>query len=183
MSTNGPVGVFGKLPGLGDFLIRGLDPAFAHAWHGWLARELPAAHAGLGDGFALPYLHAPAWRFALAAGIAGPGMTGVLIPSLDAVGRPFPLTLAAVGAPAEAGWYAAVEALARAALDEAAWALGPWLAGLAALPAPTAAGSATGAVFWGEGSPFVAPGARRFAALPTGADFLRLLLDSRRAAA
>jgi type VI secretion system protein ImpM len=110
-------------------------------------------------------------------------MTGVLIPSLDAVGRPFPLTLAAAGAPTEAGWYESVEALARTALDETAWALDSWLAGLAALPGPAAAGMATGAAFWGEGSPFVAPGERRFAALPTGADFLRLLLDPRRAAA
>jgi type VI secretion system protein ImpM len=178
------VGVFGKLPGLGDFVERGLDPAFTHTWHGWLARELQAARATLGEGFAPAYLQAPAWRFALGPGIAGRGTTGVFVPSLDRVGRPFPLALAAAAdAPAAASWYDALEALARAALNSATWALDPWLAALAELPAPEAAGVATGAMFWGEGSPFVAPGERRFATLPEGEGFLRLLLDPGRVAA
>ena len=39
---------------------------------------------------------APIWRFALAPGVAGPlPMLGVMMPSVDRVGRQFPLTLAA----------------------------------------------------------------------------------------
>lgn len=40
------------------------------------------------------YMSAPIWRFSLSAGLAGPGaMMGVLMPSVDRVGRRFPLTL------------------------------------------------------------------------------------------
>lgn len=182
MTTRPAVGVFGKLPGRGDFLARDLDPVFADVWHGWLARELPAARAALQVRFEEAYLQAPAWRFATAAGIAGPAVTGVMIPSVDGAGRYFPLTLAAEGSLAESEWYERLESLARAVLEEE-WALEPWVAELAALPAPVPAGTVSGVLFWGEGSPFVAPGERRFTALPSGRAFLRLLLDQEAAAA
>ena len=39
-------------------------------------------------------MSAPIWRFTLSAGLAGPdAMLGVLMPSMDRVGREFPLTL------------------------------------------------------------------------------------------
>lgn len=171
-----PVGVFGKLPARGDFVARGLAPAFTAVWHAWLERGLMAARADLGPSFLAAYLHAPAWRFAVAARLAGDlPVTGIMVPSVDAVGRWFPLTLAATGSPAGERWYDDLEAHARLALlDEP---LDGWLAGLAELPAPDAAGAEIDAVaFWGEGSPFVPPGTLRFADLPTGADFHRLLL-------
>ena len=172
-----PVGVFGKLPALGDFLSRGLEPTFTETWHGWLERGLAAARADLGESFLPAYMQAPAWRFALAAGLAGElPMTGVMVPSVDAVGRCFPLTLAAVGARAGAPWYDALEAHARRALEDEP--LDGGLLGLALLPAPDTADAAVDAVaFWGEGSPFVPPGALDFPDLPSGADFHRLLLE------
>ncbi len=182
MSSDPPVGVFGKVPGHGDFLTRDLAPTFTDAWHSWLARELPAARTTLQARFEPAYLQAPAWRFAVAAGLAGPAMTGVVIPSVDSVGRAFPLTLAARGPVAGCGWYEVVETLARAALEED-WTLDPWLARLAALSAPGPGDQPSGALFWGEGSPFVAAGERRFTALPSGPAFLDLLLDRGGAAA
>ncbi|MFO1049129.1 MAG: type VI secretion system-associated protein TagF [Geminicoccaceae bacterium] len=172
-----PVGVFGKLPVLGDFLARGLDPAFTEAWHDWLERGLAAARAELGEEFLPAYMEAPAWRFALAAGLAGAlPVTGVMVPSVDAVGRWFPLTLAAAAPAAGEPWYDALEAHARLALEDDP--LEGWLAGLAALPAPDAAEAADDPVaFWGVGSPFVPPGALRFPALPADADFHRLLRE------
>jgi type VI secretion system protein ImpM len=174
--------MFGKVPGRGDFLSHDLDPIFTDAWHGWLARELPAARAALQARFDEAYLQTPAWRFATAPGIAGPGMTGVMIPSVDEVGRYFPLTLATEGLMGEPSWYETLENLARTALEEE-WALEPWLAELAALSAPASAGLVSGVLFWGDGSPFVAPGERRFATLPSGRTFLELLLDQEEAAA
>lgn len=173
-----PVGVFGKLPGRGDFLARDLDPVFTDAWHAWLARELPKARRRLGDRFRRAYLEAPIWRFALPGGVAGPEpATGVMIPSVDAVDREFPLTLAAAGPVAEPAWYGAIEDLALAALVDG-WRAEPWLAALAALNPPRGAGEVSATVrFWSDGSPLVAPGALAFAALPTGADFQRLLVD------
>ena len=91
----GPVGVFGKLPALGDFLLRGLPAGFADPWHGWLADGLATCREMLGDGWLAAYLEAPVWRFALAGDACGPDpVTGVLMPSVDAVGRYFFLTLA-----------------------------------------------------------------------------------------
>jgi type VI secretion system protein ImpM len=52
------------------------------------------AHSSLGDGWNACYLSAPIWRFTLPAGQAGPkSVLGVLMPSVDRVGRQFPLTL------------------------------------------------------------------------------------------
>jgi type VI secretion system protein ImpM len=172
-----PVGVFGKLPALGDFIARGLEPAFTEAWHGWLERGLAAARADLGESFLPAYMQAPAWRFALPARLAGERpVTGVMVPSVDAVGRWFPLTLAAVGARGDEPWYDALEAHARLALEDDP--LDGWLAGLAELPAPDSVDPEVDAVtFWGEGSPFVPPGALHFADLPSGADFHRLVLE------
>jgi type VI secretion system protein ImpM len=172
-----PVGVFGKLPALGDFLARDLAPAFTEAWHAWLERGLATARGALGEDFLPAYMAAPAWRFALAAGLAGKQpVTGVMVPSVDAVGRWFPLTLAAAAPRAEESWYDALEAQARLALEDGP--LEAWLAGLAGLPAPDGAEPEDDAVtFWGAGSPFVPPGGLRFASLPAGADFHRLLLE------
>jgi type VI secretion system protein ImpM len=181
---SGAVGVFGKLPGLGDFLARSLDPAFTDPWHAWLAHQLPAARSTLAGRFEDAYMQAPVWRFALPRATAGPGpMTGVMMPSIDAVGREFPLTLAAGGAAAAAPWYEALEDTARAALLDD-WALDPWLAALAALEAPPAPGAETPLIaFWSDGSPFVAACALVFSRLPAGADFCRLLVDPEEAAA
>ena len=89
-------GAFGKLPALGDFLRSGLPAAFVGPWDRWLQSVLLAARAATGGGWEAHYLRAPIWRFALAPGLAGPeGAMGVLMPSVDAVGRRFPLTLAA----------------------------------------------------------------------------------------
>lgn len=124
---SGP-GVFGKLPARGDFLARGLPAEFGEAWHGWLVRGLGAARAVLGARLAEVWRMAPAWRFLLAAGLAGPRVAaGVMVPSIDRVGRAFPLTLVRLAdGPLEpaallAGppWLDRLEAAARAALDPA----------------------------------------------------------------
>lgn len=121
-------GVFGKLPARGDFLAHGLPASFTEPWHGWLARGLPAARLALGERLEPVYRVAPAWRFLLAPGIAGPdAAAGVLVPSVDAVGRAFPLTLARLLEPppdplallAGSAWLDRLEAAARAALRPA----------------------------------------------------------------
>ncbi len=67
-------------------------------------------------------MSAPIWRFALPPGFAGPSSVfGVLMVSVDKVGRKFPLTLAATGplAPQEAqASYEALEGVALAALED-----------------------------------------------------------------
>ncbi|MBL6458660.1 type VI secretion system-associated protein TagF [Belnapia sp. T6] len=141
-----PPGAFGKLPGHADFILRGLPASFADPWHAWLARGLAAARRLMGARFESAYMVAPVWRFALAPGACGPeAALGILLPSVDAVGRLFPLTLATISpslpvplALAAAHlWFQALEEVGREALaqDPEAEAWASHLAGLAPGPA------------------------------------------------
>ncbi len=99
----GPPGWHGKLPTLGDFASRRLDAGFIEAWDGWLAAGLLALRQADAAGWLPAYLGSPSWRFLLMPGVL-PGVlpgeagaqawAGVLMPSVDRVGRYFPLTLA-----------------------------------------------------------------------------------------
>lgn len=88
-------GAFGKIPGLGDFLRLNLPVSFVQAWDGWLQESLLSARQILGAAWDEAYMSAPIWRFTLPAGLAGPNaMSGILMASVDRVGRQYPLTLA-----------------------------------------------------------------------------------------
>lgn len=115
---------YGKLPGLGDFASRRLPSAFVREWDEWLQHGLACAHAQLGDDAWLArYLVAPIRRFWLAPQLLGEAAwTGLLMPSVDRVGRHFPLTLAVPGASlaqaiAAHEWFAQLDATARRVLD------------------------------------------------------------------
>jgi type VI secretion system protein ImpM len=119
-SSQTVAGWYGKLPGLGDFASRRLSDEFIHAWDAWLQEVLRATRATLGEGWLDCYLTMPIWRFVLLPGLVGPtGWAGVLMPSVDRVGRQFPLTLA-LSLPS---YVAAAHAVFRG---------GQWLAGLEA---------------------------------------------------
>ena len=90
------IGFYGKLPSHGDFLRRRVSDQFVDAWDSWLRECLAASQTALGDRWLDVYLTSPAWRFACAAGACGPlPVIGVVAPSVDQVGRYFPLTLVA----------------------------------------------------------------------------------------
>ena len=91
-------GWFGKLPTLGDFATRGLDPDLVAFWDDWLSRGLEQLRATRPDDWLQTYLDCPSWCFVLMPGaLPAPWGThahaGVLMPSVDRVGRYFPLTL------------------------------------------------------------------------------------------
>lgn len=124
----GETGFYGKLPGLGDFVTRRLGRDFVEPWDGWLQGGIAASRAALGDDWLDIYLTSPLWRFVLGAGVCGAcARAGLMMPSVDRVGRYFPLTIVAslsTGASAfgllagEGDWFEAVEALALSTLDE-----------------------------------------------------------------
>lgn len=90
----GVPGWFGKLPGMGDFGQRRLPPRFRVIWDEWLQTGLQALRVERED-WLVHYLHAPIWFFVLGEEIMSPSpWIGVLMPSVDSVGRYFPLTLA-----------------------------------------------------------------------------------------
>ncbi|AMM25098.1 type VI secretion system-associated protein TagF [Variovorax sp. PAMC 28711] len=94
MLAPGLPGWFGKLPGMGDFAHRRLPDGFRARLDDWL-------HDGLlrlrerHDDWTVRYLEGPLWFFALGEGVAGaPAWLGVLMPSVDGVGRYFPFLVA-----------------------------------------------------------------------------------------
>lgn len=131
-----PPGWHGKLPSLGDFASRRLDASFIEPWDGWLAAGLLALRDAQPDAWLDDYLGSPSWRFLLMPGVlpgSAPGAAGaqawagVLMPSVDRVGRYFPLTVVQPlnGGPAStqemAGlwqWLGRLDELARDALFE-----------------------------------------------------------------
>jgi type VI secretion system protein ImpM len=90
------VGFFGKLPSHGDFVRRRVSEAFVDVWDTWAQECLEASRITLGDRWLDVYLTSPVWRFLGAAGAAGPlPVMGLMAPSVDRVGRYFPLTVVA----------------------------------------------------------------------------------------
>ncbi len=92
----GSFGAFGKIPGVGDFLRFGLGASFVRTWDDWVQRTMLTLAEALGQGWDAAYMSAPIWRFSLPPGQAGDqGACGILMPSVDRVGRRYPLTLVA----------------------------------------------------------------------------------------
>lgn len=95
MSDDDLPGWYGKIASLGDFASRRLPAEFISNWDAWLQRMLPDSRARLGDRWLETYLGSPIWRFLLFPGICGDGLwAGLMMPSVDRVGRYFPLTIA-----------------------------------------------------------------------------------------
>jgi type VI secretion system protein ImpM len=122
------LGFYGKLPVRGDFIGRRLDRGFVDVWHGWVQECIACSREQLGEAWQSRYLSAPLWRFLMGPGVCGPAaFAGVLMASVDRVGRCFPLLLAvavpAPPAPVRAmhqadTWFAEIEDLALAGLAE-----------------------------------------------------------------
>jgi type VI secretion system protein ImpM len=89
-------GLHGKLPARGDFVSRRLDADFVAEWDAWLQRMMSESREALGERWLECFLSAPVWRFVLPAGMfSRRGWAGLMLPSVDRVGRYFPLTIAA----------------------------------------------------------------------------------------
>lgn len=119
-------GAFGKMPALGDFFHMRVSAEFIAVWDPWLQGAMVDARAELGERFDDCYMTAPVWRFSLRPGVAGAGLIGVMMPSVDRVGRKYPLTLVAeMEMPSafrthfrQSTVFDALEALALDALDD-----------------------------------------------------------------
>ncbi|MGX2030701.1 MULTISPECIES: type VI secretion system-associated protein TagF [Methylocaldum] len=127
MNRLAQVGFYGKLPALGDFVSRRLPRHFIDHWDQWLQSAIAASREQLRDSWLDVYLTSPIWRFGLSAGVCGSdAWAGILMPSVDKVGRYFPLTLAVpVAEPQnlpflfrrDCGWFEDLEALALSGLE------------------------------------------------------------------
>lgn len=112
--------VYGKHPAKGDFLEYGIPVALRGQLESWLDAVLAEARHSLADGWEKVWATRRPLRFWLGAAIWGEPVCGVMVPSVDRVGRRFPLVIFATGAEAaaqpcpavapEQDWYEALEA-------------------------------------------------------------------------
>jgi type VI secretion system protein ImpM len=127
MQARGETGFYGKMPDQGDFVSRRLAHVFVQRWDEWLQQCLAHCRTALAADWEHLYRDAPVWRFLLAPGTCGaPAWAGLVQPSVDRVGRYFPLTVAAE-LPSDvevldtmiraSGWYEAIERIAALAFD------------------------------------------------------------------
>lgn len=141
-------GWYGKLPSLGDFASRRLAHELIEPWDAWLAEEIGELRNSYPDAWLQGYLDSPTWRFVLGTGVLGPHQTqplaGILMPSVDRVGRYFPLTIMAPlphlprraeHAEALFNWLHALDDIAADALQED-WPIDELEQALASKPAP-----------------------------------------------
>ncbi|MDG4550062.1 MAG: type VI secretion system-associated protein TagF [Candidatus Contendobacter sp.] len=121
-------GFFGKLPSRGDFIGRQLPKTFVAPWDAWLQTAIAHSRAQMGeDTWREYYRVSPIWRFALGSGLCGAdAYAGIMMPSMDRVGRYYPLAIAAPLAPdgpllalpsVSETWFQQAEQLALAALE------------------------------------------------------------------
>ena len=85
------IGFFGKLPALGDFVSRDLSRAQVKCIDDWMQVGLRALQSA-SDNWLETYLVTPVWQFLIPRGQwADHALYGTLMPSVDRVGRYFPL--------------------------------------------------------------------------------------------
>jgi type VI secretion system protein ImpM len=122
--------LFGKLPAKRDFIAVFAPRDFLNVWEPWMQSSVSASRQALGPEWQRAFIAAPIWRFWLGADICGAAVLGAFMPSLDGVGRYYPLTLfayadagAAIPPPdidAQDQWFVAAEDFLLSTLDERA---------------------------------------------------------------
>jgi type VI secretion system protein ImpM len=87
-------GLFGKLPAHGDFIHRNLPSDVINIWDEWLQHFIASSRAQMGEEWLNIYLTSPVWRFVFSPGVLdNNSWSGVMIPSVDKVGRYYPFTV------------------------------------------------------------------------------------------
>ncbi len=93
----GASGYYGKTPATGDFIKYNLPRAFIEPWDDWLQASVSYSQKHMSDDWLDAYLTCPIYRFVLTPGICGEnGWQGVVMPSVDRVGRYFPMTICCI---------------------------------------------------------------------------------------
>ena len=185
------IGFCGKIPARGDFVRAGLPLAFTDPWDRWMERMLRASRSALDAEWLPAWLEAPVWRFALTPSACGPdAVIGLWMPSVDRVGRYYPLTIAAVASNTDApalishgrGLLDAAECAGRKAVEQE---LAPdQLAADLAAVAPPADPAAdpllcplSGGLWWTQGAPRVPAGVFASTGLPDENTFSTMLVS------
>jgi type VI secretion system protein ImpM len=124
-------GWYGKIPGTGDFIARRMPASFSEAWDRWLQGAIAGSRERLGARWRDSFLSMPIWRFVLSPGmLTANAWGGIMVPSVDAVGRYFPLAVASALPSASLdlvatlfaaeSWFDEIETIALSAIAPAA---------------------------------------------------------------
>jgi type VI secretion system protein ImpM len=126
--AKGTVGFYGKLPIVGDFITRRLPKDFVNALDQWMQGGITVSKEELGNDWLDLYLTSPIWRFVFQPGVCGEeAWAGIMMPSVDKVGRYYPLTIACKVDEAKdlalilahcSDWFVRLEEIALAGLEE-----------------------------------------------------------------
>lgn len=128
MSDLTNLGVYGKIPAHGDFVHQNLPRHFLDRWDHWMQQSILASQDSLGEAWLGLFLISPVWRFALPRNVIDDQVwAGIILPSVDKVGRYYPLTLVSP-LPASVGvcelmskaksWFASLEDAAITVLEQ-----------------------------------------------------------------
>jgi type VI secretion system protein ImpM len=120
-------GIFGKLPQKRDFIALNLPRAVLEPFETWLQSAVAASRNELGQAWQDIYLVSPIWRFWIGSDILTTACAGALMPSVDSVGRFFPLAILYLAEPGQAivpppfdpqdVWYFTIEERLLSVLD------------------------------------------------------------------
>lgn len=95
MTGQSGTGFYGKFPEIGDFVNRRMPRTFLDPWDEWMQGAISVSREQLGERWLELYLNAPIWCFVLSGGLCGESpWAGLCMPSVDRVGRYYPLTIA-----------------------------------------------------------------------------------------
>lgn len=87
---------FGKLPSIGDFVGRRMPHDLTGDWDYWLRSGLDQLRTDAPDAWSQRFVHSPIWFFLTPARVTAVPACGVIAPSVDRVGRFYPLTVMAL---------------------------------------------------------------------------------------
>ena len=125
------VGLYGKYPAKRDFVVVNIPHAVLQPLEKWIQSALAASREKLRASWAECYMIQPIWNFRLGSSITGVDCIGAMAPSVDGVGRAFPLVILSHASPGSPGypplgslkssdWFPEVHGRLLLALDEEA---------------------------------------------------------------
>ncbi|WP_223669960.1 type VI secretion system-associated protein TagF [Kangiella shandongensis] len=123
--ATGKIACFGKIRAKGDFISRNLDYDVQEYLDGWLQSAFNTSQEQIGEDWLKFYLTSPIWRFVISDPKLGKDIVGFMMPSIDKVGRYYPLFMLEVFADGQlcgdelhCKSFAELEELAMSTLDD-----------------------------------------------------------------
>lgn len=89
----GKIACYGKIRSKGDFVSRNLDYQVQDYLDQWLQSSFKISQEQIGDDWLKCYLTSPIWRFVISDLAMNKDIVGLMMPSIDKVGRYYPLFL------------------------------------------------------------------------------------------